>query len=483
MSFTPTPEQLDVVAAAKGSSDNLIISALAGAAKTSTLILIGKALISTPILCLAFNKKIAVEMSERLPGNCQSMTLNSLGHRAWGQALGRKNLRVDAKKSFNILKEIVDHDLNPKEKEEAYDNFSEILRTIEHGKSQGYVPDGAFPNANPLFGDDDFFASLEEEPSHLEESLIRAVSSRSIKMGFDGMIDFSDQILLPTVFPVSFPQFPCVMIDEAQDLSALNHRTLKKLAKKRLIAVGDEHQAIYGFRGAHEQSMAEMQQSFSMRKLILSVSFRCPISVVELARFRAPHMQYPDWAVQGEVRRPTEWSTDDIPDNAAIICRNNAPLFSIAIKLLKNGRYPQLIGNDIGKTLTKWMKKLGQPSMKQSEVLIAIDQWRDDKLKKSRSPGKVEDQAECMRIFVKQAPDLGGAIAYAEHIMTASGPIQLMTCHKSKGLEFDNVFFLDQKLLGTETQEQNLRYVIVTRAKQTLTFVNSEDFVDMKEDE
>jgi hypothetical protein len=44
MEHTPTAEQQAILDAAKGTGDNLIIHALAGAAKTSTLVLIGKAL-------------------------------------------------------------------------------------------------------------------------------------------------------------------------------------------------------------------------------------------------------------------------------------------------------------------------------------------------------------------------------------------------------------------------------------------------------
>ena len=60
-----------------------------------------------------------------------------------------------------------------------------------------------------------------------------------------------------------------------------------------------------------------------------------------------------------------------------------------------------------------------------------------------------------------------------------------MTGHKSKGLEFHTVFFLDPHLIRTNPerntpeqlkQELNLRFVIMTRAQDTLFFVRSEDF-------
>lgn len=479
---TPTPEQQAVIDAATSSTDNLIISALAGAAKTSTLVMVAEALRDTSILCLAFNKRIAVEMQERLPPNCQAMTLNSLGHRVWGEIIS-KRLTLEADKNFKLLTEHVKR-LDKRGQEQAYEEFADTLKAIEAGKSCGYIPTGHFKNAKALMRDDEFFGWLDDEPSSQQEDLIRSVTVKSIEQAYEGRIDFGDQIILPTVFPCLFPHYPLVMVDEAQDLSALNHATLRKLARRRLIAVGDENQAIYGFRGAHEDSMPFLAETFSMRRLMLSVSFRCPRAVVTEAQWRAPHMQYPDWAKPGEVKRLQEWDATTLPPEAAIICRNNAPLFSIAIKLLKNGRYPRIIGNDIGKYLLKVMKKFGKPSLPQADAKEALSAWVTEKLTKSRSPSKVHDQEACILVFLEQGDTLGDAMAYAEHIFAAQGPIQLMTGHKSKGLEFEEVYFLDEHLINMEdSQDRNLRYVIQTRAKSTLTYVRSEDFFDAKASE
>lgn len=218
-----------------------------------------------------------------------------------------------------------------------------------------------------------------------------------------------------------------------------------------------------------------------MTELMLSVSFRCPVSVVRHAQWRAPHMQWPDWAKEGEVRYLPSWGVDDLEDNSAVICRNNAPLFSLAIKLLKNGRYAELMGNDIGKSLVKIMKKFGPTSTPQPTVLQSISEWEEEKITKSkkRAEGGIRDRAECMRVFALQGANLGDAIAYAEHIFAAKGPIKLMTGHKAKGLEFQDVWFMDEHLVGDEGQERNLRYVIQTRSKERLTYVKLEDFTDV----
>ncbi len=475
--LTPTAEQQTIIDFAQTAKENMIVMALAGAAKTSTLVMVAEA-VKTPMLCLAFNKRIAEEMKERLPSTCVPMTLNSLGHRTWASCLG-KRIILEKDKNYQILTDLVTK-LDKRSQEVAYEEFADTLKIIEMGKACGYIPTKRFSQAKRLMECEDFFGHLEDVPSALQEKLVREATIRSIEMALEGKIDFSDQIFMPTLFPAMFDTYPTTMIDEAQDLSALNHMTLRKLVRsKRLIAVGDPNQAIYGFRGAHEDSMSKLEKEFHMTPFTLSISFRCPKSVVKEAQWRAPHMKWADWAKDGEVRTLTEWDASTVPASAAIICRNNAPLFNMAIKLLKNGRYPKIIGNDIGKYLVKTMKKFGKSEMPKEQVRGAIAAWADEKAKKTRNPSKVWDQAACMNIFADQGDTLGDALAYAEHIFNSQGSIELMTGHKSKGLEYDTVFILDRHLIKIEDgQEKNLMYVCQTRAKQSLFYVESEMFHD-----
>lgn len=477
----PTIEQAAIVSAAVSSEDNLIVSALAGAAKTSTLVLLARA-VKVKTLCLAFNKRIADEMRERLPLHCEAKTLNSLGHGAWGRTLG-KRLNLDTRKTYRLLTEYLKSpNLSKELREEANDNFVDILHILDRAKTVGYVPDGTYLQAKRLMNDDDFFDhDLDDPVSPAMEHLIKSLVTESIDEGFQGIIDFGDQILLPTIFASPFDNYPLVLVDEAQDLSQLNHAMLRKVIKKRVIAVGDACQSIYAFRGADESSMAKLQKEFSMRELTLTISFRCPIKVVEEARWRAPAMKWPEWAKEGVVSAPGEWSIEDLTPDAVILCRNNAPLFSMAIALLREGRYPELIGNDVGKSLIRILKKLGKPDMPKDALKMAIKEWVAKKLAATRNPDRLNDQAACLMVFADAAENLGGAIAYAEKLMSIGGPVKLMTIHKSKGLEFPNVYILDRELIRDSQQDKNLLYVAQTRAKETLTYLKFENFLRLKE--
>lgn len=479
MSHTPTPEQVAIIEAATQTDDNLIVNALAGAAKTSTIVMMTEAL-RVPSLALAFNKRIALELQERMPSHVTCKTLNALGHAAVGQMLG-KRLNVKADKRRWLLREYINTLSNEEDKAALFDNFADLTRAISHGVACGWIPDSPkHSRAKRLCDDDEFFSQrLDFEPTSAEIAAMRSVSLEAIDEALAGKIDFDDQIFISTLWPASFPAFPVVYVDETQDLSLLQHRMLRKVARKRLIAVGDPCQAIYGFRGAHEDSMMKLAEERNMRPLFLSVSFRLPTEVAEHVRWRAPHIASPSWAKTGGVSSLAEWTGDNLPEGCAIICRNNAPLFSCALRLLAEGKRPELIGNDLVNGLVKEMKRLSKDmTLEADDSLALIDDWLTKAKRKSRNPGAVEDKAECMRLFVRASDTLGIAVARVEQIANMKGSIKLMTGHKSKGLEFPHVYFLDEHLINPERDPQadNLRYVIATRAQETLTYITSDGY-------
>lgn len=469
-SLPPTSEQKECIDAIANGSGNLLINALAGTGKTTTLDFIQGASPVLPVLCLAFNKSVADEATSRFPSTTTVRTFNSLGHRIWSKSVS--SLTLNPKKTAEIIKEVLSS-LKGDDKKAASSAWFEISSAVSMAKALGYVPDGKYPQAKRLIDKRTLNGALEEIPSPFISSLIDLVLHHSIKASYSGLIDFNDQIYMPTLFGGTFPRFPLVLVDEAQDLNPTNHALLDKLCKGRVCAVGDPWQSIYGFRGAVQDGMAKIRAKFSMDERTISFSFRCPQAIVENARWRVQNF---NWIKEGGlVEILPSLHASDIPDGAAIICRNNAPLFRCAFHLLSAKRSVQVSGSEIGPKLIRIMSRLDDASASQAKVLGRIEEWKKQKLSNSNASATVLDMVECMKVFTGFGATLGQAVAYAEHLFKQQGTIRLMTGHKAKGLEFSTVYHLDPWLIGDDDQELNLRYVIQTRSSDRYFEIDSKD--------
>lgn len=472
-----TDEQLHILDLVRSTSSNLLIKALAGAGKTSTLELIHQA-VEGPVLFLAFNVRVKETMEERLAEKLEAginlppitiKTLNSLGNGVWNQAIGKRSA-VSKAKSTDLLRQAI-ATLSKSERDEAYESFYDIISAIGYAKAHGYVPEGKFPDAKRLIRANDFFNLLEERPSHLFQYLVNATLLASIKAAYAGSIDYNDQLYMPTLFGGTFPNFPVVLVDEFQDFSPINFEMLAKLKASRIIAVGDPWQSIYAFRGAVQSGMTLAKERFAMTEADLSVSFRCPETIVRAVHWRVPHMR---WIKGGGVaRRHLNPSLSIFVDDSAIICRNNAPLFSLAMRLLAADRSVRIVGSEIGPKVTGIMKKLGPSGLPRDQLINAITDWLYDKLE--RESTTAEDIAQCMMVFARQGKTLSEALAYAEDLFSQQGTITLTTGHKAKGLEWPVVYHLDPWLIKDGEQELNLRYVIQTRALEEYYELDSKD--------
>lgn len=474
VTLSPTEEQAHILELHRQTSDNLLIESGPGTGKSSMLkMLIEQTRENTVIL--AFSKSIKEEMEADLEEKSYHgwplppysvKTVNGFGHSAWATALGTQ-LVLEKTKTSDILRTII-KELSRAEQTEYWESFNAINSAIGLAKSLGYVPTGKYPNATRLIEQDTFLSYLEEQT---DPWIIDEVLHCSIQAAYSGTIDFDDQAYMPALFGGTFPQFPYVYIDELQDWSPVNHQMLRHLPNSRIIAVGDDAQSIFQFRGAKQGGMAHFAERHQAASAPLSVSFRCPEKIVENARWRMPTLK---WIKPGgRVARLRNPASTSFPDGCAILCRNNAPLFALAIRLLSSGRSVNVAGSDIGPRLLRLMEKLGDELMPQAQVLDAIEAWRYDKL--SKESKTADDYADCMRVFAQYGSNLRQALGYAEDLLNRSGTISLLTGHKAKGLEWPVVYHLDQWLLQDTEQDRNLRFVIETRAQETYYEIDSKD--------
>jgi superfamily I DNA/RNA helicase len=464
---TPTDEQDHIINLAFNTDSNLMINALAGTGKTKTLEMIESIITARPILYLVFNKKNAEDATKRMASTTTIRTFNSLGHRIWAKAIG-KQFKPDGKKLPDMLRLMISEAKSKDTQRRLWDNFWQIIEGVNKARGIGYIPAGHIMAHKRIADQFDLAQSLDEVPDGWIQGWINGLLTRSIAAAYDGLCDFNDQIYMPTLFGGAFPEFPLVMVDEYQDLNPINHAMVRKLAKHRLIGVGDPYQSIYEFRGAVSSGMGNATTAFSMTPCDLSISFRCPEAIVRSVHWRVPKFR---WAKPGggvySLRQLT-----DIPEEATFICRNNAPLFKLAMKILGHGRSVSVAGSDIGPRLIAQMKKLGDLSLERQSVFSKIEDWLTEKL--SKGSKSAQDTADCMKVFAEHGTNLATSIAYAEHLFAQRGKLTFTTGHKAKGLEWPTVFILDSWLLGDTEQDKNLAYVMATRSADRLYYVNSE---------
>ena len=467
-----TPQQEAIIEAVKASNDNLLIEARAGAGKTSTLLEILPHLKGSTLF-LAFNRRIADELDAKASFHSGVMvkTINGFCYGVLREHLRLPSrFRIDKDKS----KKALTHALSCKGvKDKNTKDFYDIVKVVDFAKALGYMPD----DPKSLISREDFFSQTEEILDKEQEELVIMCLQLSFSALLDGeFIDFNDQVLGAVMLSTTFPFFNNVLVDEAQDLSPLNHRLLERLVgpKQRLIAVGDPHQAIYAFRGAHQSSMKILGEKFSASKLSLTKSFRCPENIILEARKWVPEIEA--FLPGGKVTHLDDWQdniSELFSDGDTILCRYNRPLLSLAIKLFINDKNPNFVGGQFLQRMQWWIKKHCPGGLMGMDAVERANQWCDEVQPKTRSSYPTE-MRDCLTTLFTKTITSNEALSMLRSMVRAKGKINLMTFHKSKGLEWPRVFILPGN--GREgTQEENLHYVSVTRAQKELVYLTQRE--------
>lgn len=469
---------------------NLVIEAVAGSGKTSTIV---QAIHMLPAgatsLFLAFNKSIAEELRTR---GVNGSTFHSLALTGLRPRLD-KGFKIEGSKVAGIFRAIVHKDL--------LDDYAELPRLVSLGKNYGIGVFADLPNKaenwETLIEYHDLTFPNNDKACDFARRILDISNDDLTKIDFDDML-YLNLLLRAPMSPYDF-----VFIDEAQDTNGVQLALIDKIVaatdlKCRLIFVGDRHQAIYGFRGAGTDSMDIIKHRFRADALPLSISYRCPKDVVAFAKQFVPQIESAETARQGCVAYPDEWALSDVPSSAVILCRNTKPIIRLAYTFLRNGRRVQVIGRDIG-TGFKAILKLCKASTLE-DVIKRVEMRQASEVEaavRKNQPGKaaaIEDKFDSL-LFILDTLDMDRAAYFPPETIVKTigveidklfaanpGAVQFSTVHKAKGMEWQDVYLLDYSTLMPSKwakegwqiqQEHNLIYVAVTRAKQNLTFIDS----------
>ena len=235
------------------------------------------------IAAITFTNKAAREMQERVSKLMQGKSIKGLTVTTF-HSLGLQMLRQEAaflgyKPQFSIL--------------DASDSFkiiSDILSTTDKQllrKTQYQISAWKNHFVNP----DQAKATAEEDLTHAAAKVYQ-LYQQTLKAY--QAVDFDDLIKLPVELFETHAEaldkwqrkLQYLLVDEYQDTNACQYKLVKMLTGVRgqFTAVGDDDQAIYGWRGADVENLRQLTDDFSKLKVIkLEQNYRSTVRILRAA--------------------------------------------------------------------------------------------------------------------------------------------------------------------------------------------------------
>ena len=502
----PTLYQSNILNWLETAEGNLLCNAFAGSGKSSTLMMIAQKLLTMGyrrerIRIAVFGKKNQEDLVSKFgkEWNNSISTFHSIGRKFLRDMLFVKRLKLKKDKYWQIIRKLgIFADNHPRI--ESFVKLLEVFRLdLGTGRSLEDLAD---------FHDLDvhFIADLEEKVGQVlwlgEKDALESAS-----------VDFTDMVYLPVLWSMqgshSFPDssLDWVLVDECQDLSPTIFEFFMRLADSsvRLIFVGDRHQAIMGFAGAHTEMLDTIKVRTTATELPLPICYRCPSSHLNLV-----NKVFPDIGIESDpnsllgeifvIAQDMLYNSSKsccLRDGDLVISRKRASLislwfylFSHDVKTIVKGIDPTPIVSiirDISKVEGFTYDKFGEYA-----VIYRAKQLEKGRLQGSKTleykQQNLDDKLAFIELLYSRSTDccsVSDLCSRVEAILRddgSSAPV-LSTCHSAKGLERDRVFIYspeDLPLTWTNqqgwmsTQEWNLLYVSLTRSRHSLYFICEE---------
>ena len=484
---------------------NLVVEAAAGSGKTYTLV---KALSLIPqdkrVLMTAFNKDIVKELTKKVKEfpNVEVRTLHGLGMILTTRGLGIGGMKPEGYKYtqliYNHWQDLTKTNINKLSRNARKSFVENTKKLVDFGR---FYLATTRSEMIELMTKYDIPCVADEVDVALK---VMAIGGKNLDS-----IDYTDMIWMPHIYDLHLEEceYDFIMVDECQDLNVAERNLVLRCLKEggRLIAVGDSNQCIYGFSGSDPDSFRAIQSIPNTVSMPLSISYRCPESVVKFAQNLVPSIEAKQGAEEGVILDCV--SLDDVHDGDMVLCRNNAPLLQVYCKLLEQGKRAYIRGSDVGKNLQNIVigthKDYLYTNLKRDGVFIRLyeDLFNSRKAIMERYGISQEDAMKHETIqakldMIRALEVLGADLTTTEELTKKiedifpkndkGEGIMLSTVHKAKGLEADNVFIACASLMPSKSaldewqvqQERNLMYVAYTRAKKVLGFLNEEETPD-----
>ncbi|MGL4999147.1 MAG: ATP-dependent helicase [Cetobacterium sp.] len=424
-------EQLIAVTNLNG---NFLLLAGAGSGKTRviiyrTLLLLKLQTKPEKILILTFTRKACNEIKKRIETFIPNSNVNIETFHSLAYKILRKYTQ---NKTFQVL--TMDSALSLAKQSFFFNEISNVISKEEIIK--------ATISSRTHYFNSDFFKNLETHSKKIILNFLETIDllkKNQNLYSFDDLLSQLYNFLKLNIIPISFEY---IMVDEYQDTDNLQIEILKLLSQKSyLMAVGDDYQSIYSFKGATIDNIINFSNDFENTKIfLLKENYRSSNHILKLSN---------------------EFSKK---------LRN-----SFRKTLLCNNTSNELPSLNIFKTHTEEVKAI------YNKIKVILNNTPDASI--SILFRNFSYMQEFVNIFdhYKLSYNISQNIflenIFKDRTVNDNTNLALLTIHSSKGLEWDYVFLplLLDGIIPTSIgnpinleEEKRLFYVALTRAKKEL---------------
>ncbi len=300
-----------------------------------------------------------------------------------------------------------------------------------------------------------------------------------------------------------------LIIDEAQDISKEEYRLIQLLLEKnenlKLIVVGDDLQNIYAFRGSDSIYLKQFGEMAGSQKFELTENFRSSAKIVAVANswatnyltsIRKEVLVAHDLSNKGEViiinynsgefinSLALYLKSTPLSGSTAVFTRTNEETYFVSGFLAKWNIPFRLVNTNDGFNLRELYELRAFHNLlsmvSENAERFSDDTWNDAKdiWKKEfiNSPhfdscyliiNRFEEETPKRKVLSEWI-DYVQQSRFEDFLTIHHNLVYVMTLHKAKGKEFDNVFVLHKDGFVLNEEEKRLIYVGITRAKTNL---------------
>ncbi len=459
MSYSDTPEQAAVIAWA---GHRLVVRAFAGTGKTSTLVRYALANPNSRMLYLAYNRAVRDEAEQKFPFNVECKTSHQLAWPNFGRHYQKRltgNLRIaDVARQLNTRHWPLART--------AIMTFNAFLCSGDHEFGPQHLPD-------------------EDDRSGLSAGRILAAAQQLWRESArqDGTFPVTHDVYLK-LYQLSQPdlskRWQTLLFDEAQDANPVT-QSLVLAQRCNVVLVGDRHQQIYRFRGA--ENALDAPALVDAERLALTHSFRFGPAVANVANMLLARQgeTLPVVGDGGEDAVVTRLPDEHRGEHVTVLSRTVAGVIGAALDASLAGQKVFWVGGIAGYKTEEledlyWFSA-DMPERMRSPALSR--EYRDfEEFESVARATKDPEMNQGLRLLEQYFPLPQKLQVMREHAVKdeTQAQVTVSTAHRSKGLEWpvvalneDFADITDPMLPEDErTDETNLLYVAVTRAREVL---------------